>query len=94
MASFAGPLRRYALALLLLAAPFLLPGAGFLAYVGPHKLGPAVWSSWWMQNLLMPHQVYLLMAMSVVLALAMNQLRVTSDELRISGEDAGRHANS
>ncbi|MEI7835349.1 MAG: glycosyltransferase family 87 protein [Planctomycetota bacterium] len=73
-ASLAGPLRRYAMALLLLTTPFLVPGAAFLAYSGSRTLGPGIWSSWWMQNLLMPHQSYLLAAMSAVLVLAMVKL--------------------
>lgn len=69
-----GPLKKYALATLALAAPFLVSGAAFTAYYGPHWLPPSAWTSWWVQKLILPQQSYLLSALCVVLALAMRKL--------------------
>jgi hypothetical protein len=63
-------LRWHARATVLLILPFLLPGAAILQSLGPGYLPARVWSSWWMQGLLVPYQAYLAAALAIVLLAA------------------------
>jgi hypothetical protein len=65
-------LTRIANAALLLMAPFLVPGAAALQQAVSHGRIPEAWaSSWWWDRLLMPHQTWLLLFLSLTLLYAM-----------------------
>lgn len=67
-------LARVANAALLLMIPFLLPGAAVLQQAFRDGWIPRTWAeSWWWDRLLMPHQTWLLLLMSVLLLYAMRQ---------------------
>jgi len=64
--------KRWAIATIVLALPFLVSGAAALHVLAKTGRVPAHWaSSWWWRALLLPHQPYLLLAMGIVLALAL-----------------------
>jgi hypothetical protein len=59
-------------AALLLMAPFLVPGAALLQQAARTGQIPDTWThSWWWDRLLMPHQTWLLLLLSIVLLYGM-----------------------
>jgi hypothetical protein len=63
--------RRWAWATILLILPFLVPGPAILSRWGPDHLPASVWSSWWLQAIVMPYQAYLAAALAIVLLAVM-----------------------
>lgn len=63
---------RIANSALLLMAPFLVPGAAVLQQAVRQGRVPATWAaSWWWDRLVMPHQTWLLLSLSLVLLYGM-----------------------
>ena len=82
IANFAGPCKAVARTAMLLMTPFLLPGAAFLEQLAAqNKIPDALTQSWWWDRLIMPHETWALLLLSVVLLYGMKlgQGKVTED---------------
>ncbi|HYM79328.1 MAG TPA: glycosyltransferase family 87 protein [Candidatus Dormibacteraeota bacterium] len=67
-----GDLKKIARAALLLMAPFLVPGTALLQQAVRHDRIPDSWThAWWWDRLVMPHQTWLLLMLSLVLLYGM-----------------------
>ena len=74
-------LNRVANAALLLMAPFLLPGAALLQQAARQGRIPDAWThSWWWDRILMPHQTWLLLLLSILLLCEMAKLQQQGSE--------------
>ena len=59
---------------LLLMTPFLFPGAAFLQELATDgRIPPAIMQSWWWNCIVMPHETWALLLLSIVLLLAMKR---------------------
>jgi hypothetical protein len=73
IASAMGPAKAIARASLLLMTPFLLPGAAYLQQLAVHgRVSDSIADSWWWNSLLMPHETWALLGLSLVLLFGMS----------------------
>jgi hypothetical protein len=58
---------------LLLTTPFLFPGAALLEQLAAHgRVGDTITQSWWWSTIVMPHETWSLLLLSLILLYAMN----------------------
>ncbi len=70
---WSGPRRRFARAALVLILPFLVPGGSALEqWWLSGEISPMITQSWWWTSIVMPHQIWSLLLMSVVFLWALN----------------------
>jgi Glycosyltransferase family 87 len=76
IAEISGDLKNISRAALLLMAPFLVPGTAVLQQLAIEGRIPTSWiNSWWWDRVVMPHQTWLLLLISLVLLYGLNQKR-------------------
>jgi hypothetical protein len=81
----AGRLKNVATAALILILPFAIPGPAILQQMAQHHRVPDSWTrAWWWDRVLMPHESWLLLALSLVLLYGL------ALELHNSNEDPQR----
>ncbi len=65
---FSGPQNKFARGAFLLMLPFLVPGGSALEqFQASGKIPPAIVESWWWTGIVMPHQIWFLLALSLLL---------------------------
>ena len=83
-------LRPYAIAAVALILPFLVSGAAALVWLAAAGRLPVGWAdAWWWRMLAIPHQPYLLAALSVVLVAALFRSAALSGPGCLPAESAG-----
>ena len=76
MSELTGKMKGVARVALILMVPFLFPGAAVLQQLASSGRIPASWmSSWWWEGVVMPHQIWFLLFLVLVLLYALHQKR-------------------
>src|SRR5208283_169768 len=89
LGNFAPPWRTLVGTLRILLACFLLPsGSALVAAVEENRIPQSIAREWWWNSLVMPHQIWLLLAISVGLLLSLRKLTLSTQQ-KVAKEIAG-----